>query len=44
MKILLADFHKFIHYSGGIEHVLSDMADALRAKDCEVYAAFSDPE
>lgn len=44
MKILLADFHKFVHYSGGIEHVLSDMADALCAKDCEVYAAFSDPE
>lgn len=29
MKILLADFHKYIGYSGGIEHVLSDMAVAL---------------
>lgn len=44
MKILLADFHKFVHYSGGIEHVLSDMADALHAKGYTVYAAFSDPE
>ena len=29
MKVMLADFHKFIGYSGGIENVFAKMASAL---------------
>jgi glycosyltransferase involved in cell wall biosynthesis len=42
MNILLADFHKYIGYSGGIEHVLSRMAAALTARGHHVSCAFWD--
>lgn len=42
MKILLADLHKYVGYSGGIEHVLSDMANAMTARGHTVSAVFFD--
>ena len=32
MRVLLADLHKFIGYSGGIENVFARMAKALDRK------------
>ena len=42
MNILLADFHKFAGYSGGIEHVLSIFANAMTARGHRVSAAVCD--
>lgn len=42
MRILLADFHKYIGYSGGIENVLSKMARAMTERGHAVSAAFAD--
>lgn len=42
MKILLADFHKYVGYSGGIERVLSNMAAGLAERGHEVTAVFAD--
>lgn len=42
MNILLADFHKYAGYSGGIEKVLSQMAAALHARGHAVTAVFAD--
>ena len=36
MNLLLADLHKFVGYSGGIEHVLSHMAFAMKEKGYHV--------
>ena len=38
MKVMLADFHKFIGYSGGIENVFSKMANALSERGYKVTA------
>lgn len=42
MNILLADFHKYVGYSGGIENVLAQMAAALYARGHAVTAVFAD--
>lgn len=42
MKVLLADLHKFIGYSGGIENVFARMAKALFERGYEVSAVFAD--
>lgn len=42
MKVLLADLHKFIGYSGGIENVFARMAKALWEDGYEVSAVFAD--
>lgn len=42
MNILLADFHKYVGYSGGIENVLAKMAAAMQARGHAVTAAFAD--
>ena len=42
MKVMLADFHKFIGYSGGIENVFAKMASALSERNYDVIAAFAD--
>lgn len=42
MNIILADFHKYVGYSGGIEHVLSRMAEAMQARGHTVTAVFAD--
>lgn len=42
MKVLLADFHKCVKYSGGIERVLSNMAAALHERGHEVTVVFAD--
>ena len=42
MKVMLADFHKFIGYSGGIENVFAKMASALSERGYDVIAVFAD--
>lgn len=42
MRILLADFHKYIGYSGGIENVLSKMARAMTERGHAVSVVFAD--
>lgn len=42
MRVLLADLHKFIGYSGGIENVFARMAKALFERGYEVSAVFAD--
>lgn len=42
MKVMLADFHKFIGYSGGIENVFAKMASALSKRGYDVIAVFAD--
>lgn len=42
MKVMLADFHKFIGYSGGIENVFAKMASALSERNNDVIAVFAD--
>lgn len=42
MKVMLADFHKFIGYSGGIENVFAKMASALSERNDDVIAVFAD--
>ena len=42
MKVMLADFHKFIGYSGGIENVFAKMASALSERSYDVIAVFAD--
>ena len=42
MKVMLADFHKFIGYSGGIENVFAKMASALSERNYDVVAVFAD--
>lgn len=42
MKVMLADFHKFIGYSGGIENVFTKMASALSERGYDVIAVFAD--
>lgn len=42
MKILLADFHKCVKYSGGIERVLANMAAAMHSRGHEVTVVFAD--
>lgn len=42
MKVMLADFHKFIGYSGGIENVFAKMASALFERNYDVIAVFAD--
>lgn len=42
MNILLANLHKFIGYSGGIEHVLSDMAQAFTVRGHKVTVVMMD--
>lgn len=42
MKLLLADLHKFVGYSGGIEHVLSRMAKAFSEKGYTVSVVMAD--
>ena len=42
MNILLANLHKFIGYSGGIEHVLSDMALAFTVRGHKVTVVMMD--
>lgn len=42
MKVMLADFHKFIGYSGGIENVFAKMASALSERNYDVIAVFAD--
>lgn len=39
---MLADFHKFIGYSGGIENVFAKMASALSERNYDVIAVFAD--
>lgn len=39
---MLADFHKFIGYSGGIENVFAKMASALSERGYDVIAVFAD--
>lgn len=41
MKVMLADFHKFIGYSGGIENVFAKMASALSERNYDVIAVFA---
>ena len=42
MNVLLADFHKYVGYSGGIENVLARMAKALQERGHTVTAVFAD--
>lgn len=42
MNLLLADLHKFVGYSGGIEHVLSRMAFAMKEKGHHVSVVMAD--
>lgn len=42
MNLLLADLHKFVGYSGGIEHVLSRMAVAMKEKGYHVSVVMAD--
>ena len=42
MKVMLADFHKFIGYSGGIENVFAKMVNALSERGSDVIAVFAD--
>ena len=42
MKVLLADLHKFIGYSGGIENVFAKMAKALSERGYDVVGVFAD--
>lgn len=42
MNVLLADFHKYVGYSGGIENVLARMAKALQERGHTVTAVFTD--
>ncbi len=42
MNLLLADLHKFVGYSGGIEHVLSRMAFAMKEKGYHVSVVMAD--
>lgn len=42
MNLLLADLHKFVGYSGGIEHVLSRMALAMQDRDMHVSVVMAD--
>jgi glycosyltransferase involved in cell wall biosynthesis len=42
MKVLLANLHKYVGYSGGIEHVLSHMASALKDRNYEVSVVMAD--
>lgn len=42
MRIVLADFHKYVGYSGGIENVLSKMAAAMAGRGHQVTAVFAD--
>ena len=42
MNLLLADLHKFVGYSGGIEHVLSRMAFAMEEKGYHVSVVMAD--
>lgn len=42
MKVMLADFHKFIGYSGGIENVFAKMTSALSERNYDVIAVFAD--
>lgn len=42
MNLLLADLHKFVGYSGGIEHVLSHMAFAMKEKGYYVSVVMAD--
>lgn len=42
MNLLLADLHKFVGYSGGIEHVLSRMAFAMTERGFTVSVAMAD--
>ena len=42
MKVMLADFHKFIGYSDGIENVFAKMASALSKRGYDVIAVFAD--
>ena len=42
MKVLLADLHKFIGYSGGIENVFAKMAKALSERGYNVVGVFAD--
>ena len=42
MNILLANLHKFIGYSGGIEPVLSDMAQAFTVRGQKVTVVMMD--
>lgn len=42
MKVMLADFHKFIGYSGGIENVFAKMASAFSERNYDVIAVFAD--
>lgn len=39
---MLADFHKFIGYSGGIENVFAKMASAFSERNYDVIAVFAD--
>ena len=42
MKVLLADLHKFIGYSGGIENVFAKMARALSERGYDIVGIFAD--
>lgn len=42
MNLLLADLHKFVGYSGGIEHVLSRMAAAMKDRGYTVSVVMAD--
>ena len=42
MNLLLADLHKFVGYSGGIEHVLSRMAVVMKEKGYHVSVVMAD--
>lgn len=42
MRVLLADLHKYIGYSGGIENVFARMGIALAARGYDVAAVYAD--
>lgn len=42
VNLLLADLHKFVGYSGGIEHVLSRMAAAMKDRGYTVSVVMAD--
>ena len=42
MKVMLADFHKFIGYSGGIENVFAKAVSVLSERGYDVIAVFAD--
>ena len=42
MNLLLVNLHKFVGYSGGIEHVLSRMAQAMKDRGYDVSVAMAD--